>query len=341
MSLAVSTPPVGSAGLAGGPLSADSAAATLRVTSKQMVADGVVQLTLTDPSGARLPDWAPGAHIDLIVTSPSGTTYTRQYSLCGDRWDASTYRVAILREPAGRGGSAHIHDALAEGDLVGVGGPRNNFALAPAERYLFIAGGIGITPILPMIDAAERLGVDWILLYGGRTRASMGFIDQLSRYGDRVKLCPQDEVGLLDLAGMFDGLDEMATKVYCCGPTPLLDALEVVTESWPTGSVRTERFVPKAQDAPVRSTPFVVTLARKGSSITVDPHESILEALDRNGVKVLSSCKVGTCGTCETGVLEGTPDHRDSLLSDEERDCSDCMFVCVSRSVTDELVLDL
>ena len=333
MSLAVSASSAASA--------ANAAAATLRVASKQTIADGVVGLTLVDPAGGRLQDWAPGAHIDLILTSADGAQYTRQYSLCGDRRDASSYNVAVLREPAGRGGSAYVHEHLLEGHLVGVGGPRNNFALVPASRYLFVAGGIGITPILPMIAAAERLGADWSLLYGGRSRTSMGFLSELNKYGNRVQVCPQDETGLLDLNGAIGEHDSSTTKIYCCGPAPLLNALEAATTGWPPGTVRTERFVPKEQNAPARTTPFVVTLARTGTSVTVDPNESILDALDRDGVKVLSSCKEGTCGTCETSVLDGTPDHRDSLLSDAERERGDCMFVCVSRSVDDQLVLDL
>ena len=318
-----------------------STATTLVVASKRIVADGVAQLTLRDPSGARLPDWAPGAHIDLVLTAPDGSQYSRQYSLCGDRWDASTYQIAVLREPAGRGGSALVHDHLAEGDVVGVGGPRNNFALVPADRYLFIAGGIGITPILPMVAAAERLGAGWKLLYGGRTRASMAYLPELQTYGDRVQVCPQDEFGLLDLAAALTDFEHGTGKVYCCGPAPLLDALASATHEWPAGAVRTERFVPKEQQAPARTTPFVVDLARTGGSVTVETDVSILDALDRHGVNVLSSCREGTCGTCETTVLEGAPDHRDSLLSDAERESGDCMFVCVSRSIGDRLVLDL
>src|SRR5690242_3898534 len=135
---------------------------TLAVTGKELVAEGVATLTLARPDGGRLPDWTPGAHVDLVL--PNGTT--RQYSLCGDRWDAHRYRVGVLREPAGRGGSAYVHDHLAVGDAVGLGGPRNNFPLVPAERYLFVGGGIGITPLLPMIRQATLLGADWELLYG-------------------------------------------------------------------------------------------------------------------------------------------------------------------------------
>src|SRR4051812_5657043 len=173
--------------------SASPGVATLRVTAKEIQADGVLTLELAAPSGGRLRDWTPGSHIDLVL--PNGLT--RQYSLCGDRWDAHTYRVGVLREPESRGGSSHVHDFLQVGDLVGVGGPRNNFALVPSDRYLFVAGGIGVTPILPMVRQAEMLGADWQLLYGGRQRDSMAFLDELGAYGDRVLVRPQDEFGLL------------------------------------------------------------------------------------------------------------------------------------------------
>jgi ferredoxin-NADP reductase len=320
---------------------ASAGVTTLRVDEKRAAADGVVHLRLVDPLGGRLPDWAPGAHIDLILPDGRGVTLTRQYSLCGDRWDPSTYEVAVLREPESRGGSSYVHDTLAVGDLVGVGGPRNNFALAPATHYLFVAGGIGITPILPMIEAAERMAVPWNLVYGGRTRASMAFAGHLvEAYGDRVTIRPQDEHGLLDLEGVLAAAPEGA-KVYCCGPGPLLDALGVAATAWPVGSVRTERFVAKDQGTPVRSAPFEVELARTGRTVEVSAGESIIEALDRCGVRVLTSCREGTCGTCVTPVISGVPDHRDSLLTDDERTRSDCMFVCVSRSVSDRLVLDL
>ncbi|WP_208026212.1 PDR/VanB family oxidoreductase [Amycolatopsis acidicola] len=308
--------------------------AELLVTEKTPVAQGVVALTLARPDGGRLPDWAPGAHLDLVL--PGGLV--RQYSLCGDRWDARAYRIAVLREPGGRGGSAFVHDRLRVGDEVAIGGPRNNFPLVPARRYVFVAGGIGITPLLPMIRQAGLLGADWRLLYGGRTRGSMAFLDELP--ADRVVARPQDEFGLLDLDSW---LPEPApdTKVYCCGPEPLLAAVEARCAGWPAGLLRTERFVPKQLGAPARAEPFEVELARSGRSTTVHPGQSVLDALGDLGVPVLSSCRQGTCGTCETGVLAGEPEHRDSLLDDAERAAGDCMFVCVSRSRTDRLVLDL
>ena len=310
---------------------------TLGIRAKDTIADGVVSLTLAHPDGGRLPDWTPGSHIDLVL--PEGTT--RQYSLCGDRWDPYTYRIAVLREPAGRGGSAYVHDRLAPGDLVGVGGPRNHFPLVPADRYLFIAGGIGITPLLPMIHQAELMGADWQLLYGGRSRASMAFREELSAaHGDRVHISPQDECGLLDLAPWL-GTPDPGTKVYCCGPAPLLAAVEQTCAAWPPYSLRTERFTAGPLPEPVHQTAFEVELRRTGRTVTVMPDTSVLHAVRQVGADVLSSCEQGTCGTCLTPVLEGTPDHRDSILADHERAANDCMLPCVSRSRGDRLVLDL
>ena len=308
----------------------------VRVAEKRRVADGVVTLTLTAPDGRRLPDWTPGAHVDLTLENG----LTRQYSLCGDRWDAHSYRVGVLLEPRSRGGSRHVHELLEPGHLVGLGGPRNNFPLVPAESYLFVAGGIGITPILPMIAQAELLGAEWRLLYGGRQRSSMAFLDELSVYGDRVLARPQDEFGLLDLPG-FLGEPRPGTPVYSCGPGPLLGAMENACRDWPARALHTERFVAAEHGAPVRTTPFEVELRRSRRTLAVTPDVSVLEALAAAGVEVLSSCRQGTCGTCETTVLAGEPDHRDSLLDDEEQAAGDCMYPCVSRSLSDRLVLDL
>ena len=318
------------------PAAATTSTVVLEVVDKATVAEDVATLTLASPDGARLRDWAPGAHVDLVL--PNGLT--RQYSLCGDRWDPFTYIVGVLRERAGRGGSAYVHDVLRSGDRVDVGGPRNNFPLVPAERYLFVAGGIGITPILPMLHQAELLGADWRLLYGGRRRASMAFLDRLTAYGDRVQMVPQDEHGLLDLPD-FLGEPRADTRLYCCGPAPLLAAIETACAHWPLHSLRTERFVADELSAPARTTPFEVELARTDCTVAVAPGTSVLEAVGAAGVEVLSSCRQGTCGTCETTVLAGRPDHRDSILDDAERAAGDCMYVCVSRSLDDRLVLDL
>jgi ferredoxin-NADP reductase len=309
----------------------------LVLEKKETLADGVVQLTLRDPAGADLPAWEPGAHVDLVLSGD----LTRQYSLCGDPAERSVLQVAVLREPAGRGGSAHVHDVLAEGDTVRVRGPRNHFALVQAPRYLFLAGGIGITPILPMIAAAEAAGADWRLVYGGRTLASMAFRDRLEeRYPDRVEVRPQDETGLLDLAALL-GEPAADTAVYCCGPEPLLAAVEERCAAWPAGSLHLERFAPKAgaDDGPREA--FEVELAQTGTTLTVPADRSILEVVEDAGVGILSSCREGTCGTCETGVLEGVPDHRDSVLTPDEQAANDAMMICVSRSCSARLVLDL
>ncbi|ANS69330.1 reductase-subunit oxygenase [Streptomyces lincolnensis] len=306
--------------------------AELVVDRRESAADGVLALTLRHPLGEELPAWEPGAHIDVVL----GPGLERQYSLCGDPADRTAWRIAVLREPAGRGGSAHVHQELGQGDKVGVRGPRNHFALEPAPRYRFVAGGIGITPILPMLAQAESRGAEWSLLYGGRSRNSMAFTEELSRYGDRVTVAPQDETGLLDLASVLDDVPE-GTLVYCCGPGPLLDAVE---ERCPAGLLHVERFAPKEQETG-ENTGFEVELAQSGRTVTVAPDVSVLDAVRAAGVEVLFSCTEGTCGTCETDVLEGAPDHRDSVLTDEEREAGETMMICVSRCRGKRLVLDL
>ena len=309
----------------------------LRVASKQEVADGVVMIELTSFDGTELPVWTPGSHIDLVL----GNDLERQYSLCGDPADRTTWRVAVLRERNSRGGSEFVHDGLKIGAKQQVRGPRNHFELAPSPAYLFVAGGIGITPILPMIAAAKSAGADWRLMYGGRSRASMAFAAELvERDPDRVEVVPQDEAGLLPLEAIA-GTPQADTLVYCCGPEPLLTAVETVCSAWPVGSLHVERFAPRKVDAFDPDSPFVVELSLSDIEFTVNPGETILEALVDNGIEVDTSCTEGVCGTCETRVLEGIPDHLDSVLSPEERAANDTMFVCVSRSRCPRLVLEL
>ncbi|NGY64431.1 oxidoreductase [Lentzea sp. NEAU-D13] len=304
---------------------------------KETVAEGVVLLTLRDPEGRPLPEWEPGAHVDLVLRED----LVRQYSLCGDPEDRSRLQLAVLREPESRGGSSHVHDVLAEGDSVHIRGPRNHFALERAKRYLFIAGGIGITPILPMLRAADASGADWQLVYGGRTRASMAFAEFLQQtYGKRVSIRPQDEYGLLDLPSLL-GKPQRKTAVYCCGPEPLLAAVEAACEKWPSDALHVERFAPKERLAAGPRTTFEVELAQSGQTLKVSEDMSILEAVEGAGISVMTSCEEGICGTCETSVLSGQIDHRDSVLNDEERAAGDTMMICVSRAKSDRLVLDL
>jgi ferredoxin-NADP reductase len=311
----------------------------LVVASATHVADGVVELRVADESGAGLPPWTPGAHVDLVL----GDDLVRQYSLCGDPADPESYTVAVLLEPESRGGSSYVHDKLTTGGRVRVRGPRNHFPLLASPRYEFIAGGIGITPILPMVAQADASGADWHLSYGGRTPASMAYADRLvATYGERVTLVPFDQDGPLDLPTILGG-PAADTLVYCCGPEGLLGAVEsVCAASWPAGALHLERFAAKASEPPAdgeRS--FELELAASGVTLRVPPDKSVFDVIQDAGISVLGSCHEGICGTCEQVVLEGEVDHRDSVLNASERAANDAMMVCVSRCLSDRLVLDM
>jgi ferredoxin-NADP reductase len=308
----------------------------MRVIGKDVAAEGVVVLRLAGVNNHETPAWSPGCHVDLDLA----TGMTRQYSLCGSSGDAHL-TVAVLREPNGRGGSQYIHDQLQVGDVISVGEPRNNFEFREADEYLFVAGGIGITPLIPMIERVEVWQKPWTLLYGGRTRASMAFADTLhARYPGRVSIRPQDECGLLDLAAAVDGL-ATGGAVYCCGPEPLLTAMEATCTRRPDVGLHVERFVPKAFDDADTDDGFDVELARSELTVRVGPGQSILDALLTAGVEVKFSCREGTCGTCEVAVCAGVPRHRDSVLTEHEQAANDAMMICVSRSRTAKLVIDL
>ncbi|MCX4098482.1 PDR/VanB family oxidoreductase [Nocardia sp. alder85J] len=309
----------------------------MRVVAKTVVARDVVAVRLAEPDGGPVPAWTPGAHLDLVLDAG----LIRQYSLCGDPADDRELTVAVLREAAGRGGSIRVHDKLEEGDLVEVGGPRNNFALVDAPGYLFVAGGIGITPLLPMIGAAAAAGRPWRLLYGGRTRASVAFAGDLAAaHPDRVAIHPRDGHGLLDLEAALAAAAP-GTAVYCCGPEPLLQAIEAAVRGHAGLTLHVERFAPKAVAATTADGEFEVESARSGTVVTVPASASILDALEAAGVRTEYSCREGTCGTCEVAVLAGVPDHRDSVLTEEEQAAGDVMMPCVSRCLGARLVLDL
>ena len=299
-------------------------------------ADGIVSLRLEPVAGEKMPAWEPGAHIDLVLRGD----LERQYSLCGDPGDPSHWRLGVLREPESRGGSSYVHETLAVGDRVVCRGPRNNFALVEAEAYLFIAGGIGITPILPMIAACETAGHPWRLFYGGRQESSMAFRDELARYGDKVVFCPQDTHGLLDLATIL-GAPNQGTAVYCCGPGVLLDVVEERCAAWPSGALHLERFRPGQGALDGVNMVFEVELEASGITLTVGVDQTLAEAIEAAGVDLPTSCREGTCGTCETYVLAGEPDHRDSFLSTDEQASGEVIMPCCSRSRSPRLVLDL
>lgn len=318
--------------------------ADLVVRRRDTPAEGVAVLDLGYPDGAELPRWLPGAHIDLILGGdPDSGDLVRQYSLCGDPRDLTTWRVGVLLDPGSRGGSRYVHDNLHEGATVRVRGPRNHFPLVDSPRYRFIAGGIGITPIMTMLEAAAVAGADWTLLYGGRNRSSMAFAADLAeRYPDRVTVWPQDENGLLDLASLL-GQPQDDTVVYCCGPEALLNAVEQQCAGWPEDALHIERFAAKAPTAEQNAAAlerFEVVCQRSGITLEVGEGDSILELVEDAGVPITTSCYEGICGTCRAKVLEGVPDHRDSVLKEPDRAAGD-MILCVSRSLTPKLVLDL
>ncbi|WP_320775415.1 PDR/VanB family oxidoreductase [Streptomyces sp. CRN 30] len=302
---------------------------SLLVTAHERIADGVVLLRL---EGHGLPRWEPGAHLDLVL--PSGLV--RQYSLCGDPEDTSSYTVAARLVEDGRGGSREVHEQVLEGTEVRVRGPRNRFPLADAPSYVFVAGGIGITPLLPMVRALPE-GTEWRLLYGGRSRGSMPFLEELAKLdpdGTRVTVVAEDEQGLPDL-DTFLGTSSADTAVYCCGPEPMMAA---VAERMPEGAApHLERFAPRV--SPGGDGEFEVELRRSGHVLTVGPDTSVLAAVREELPRTPYSCEQGWCGTCQQRVLEGAIDHRDELLTDAER--GDSMLICVSRARGERLVLDM
>lgn len=302
----------------------------LVVVDRRVVArdQNVVALTFAAPDGGILPRWHPGAHLDLHL--PSGRV--RQYSLCGDPESRRSYRIAVRRIPDGGGGSIEVHDRLDVGSTVTTNGPRNAFPLAvpgygsPAQRFRFIAGGIGITPILPMLDLAVRLGVDWSMIYVGRSPESLPFIDELGRYGDRIEVRTDDVQGLPTAENLLGDCPE-GTTVYACGPAAMLTTIRTRLVGRGDVELHFERF---ASPPVVDGTEFTVTVASSEASVSVAADETTLAALQREGIAAPYSCQQGFCGTCRTRVLKGVVQHRDTLLTDPERD-QGMMLICVSR----------
>lgn len=317
----------------------------LQIADIRAEAEGVRSIGLVAPDRGRLPGWEPGAHLDVWL--PNGLV--RQYSLCGEP-GASEYRIAVLRTQDSRGGSAYLHEEIAIGDKLTVVGPKNHFALEPADQYLFIAGGIGITPILPMIAATCATGTAWRLIYGGRSRSTMSFVDRLLAYGadGQVTLVPQDVDGLPNLVRVISTAPA-STSVYCCGPEPLLDAVTTYCDRYlRLGALHLERFTsghstPANQLGGERAEPveFEVELARSGHVLTVPADRTVLAVVRGVLPDILSSCEEGFCGTCETTVIAGTPQHHDQVLSEKERASGTTMMICVSRANGGRLVLDL
>lgn len=310
----------------------------VEVVGREVVAvdEHVVALTLAAPDGAALPRWSAGAHLDLRL--PSGTV--RQYSLCGDPADRASHRVAVRLIPDGRGGSAEVH-RLRVGDRVAISKPRNAFPLAlggygqahPAVR--FIAGGIGITPILPMLAAAEALGVPWTMIYCGRTAESLAFLDALSHYGDRVTVHVDAEHGLATAAELLGPLAPGAA-VYTCGPAPMIESLRTALAAHPTVEFHFERF---AAAPVVAGAEFELRLASTGERIPVGARQTALAALLDRRPDATYSCQQGFCRSCAVRVVDGVAEHRSTALSQAELD-QGYFLPCVSRA-SGTLTIDL
>ncbi|MES2363607.1 MAG: PDR/VanB family oxidoreductase [Pseudomonadota bacterium] len=310
----------------------------LRVVQKKSLAGGIYLFELRHPDGAALPAFTAGAH--LTVQVPAGMR--RNYSLCSNPADGDFYQIAVKRDASGRGGSVSMADEVHEGDLLTVSAPRNNFELHPrAGKFLFIAGGIGITPILSMMRHLKTQGKDQFrLIYCTRDAGSTAFLDELSgpEFAAHVQLHHDhgDINNALDFWPVFETPGN--AHVYCCGPRGLMDAVADMSGHWPSGAIHFESF---GVDASVyaANTAFSVRLQKSGTCVPVAADQSILEALRAAGLRVPSSCESGTCGSCRTGLLSGEAEHRDMVLSDEEKPNN--IMVCVSRAKSAELVLDL
>lgn len=321
-----------------GESNARGAGRALRVDSMTPVAERVLRVRLVAPGGEPLPRWSAGAHIDIEC---GDTGLSRQYSLCGDPAERGAYEIAVLREPASRGGSAWMHERLRPGMRVKIRGPRNHFRLdAHASRAILIAGGIGITPIGAIARQARAGGIDYTLHYCGRSRRTMAFVDELAAlHGERLRLHVSDEGTRAD----FSALDVApGTQVYACGPARMLDALAARAAHWPAHALRVEHFAAAAPRVdPAAEQPFEVELKDSGLTLTVPANRTLLATLRAANVDLQSDCEEGLCGSCEVRVLAGEIDHRDSVLSAGERAANTRMMACCSRAKRGRIVLEL
>lgn len=309
----------------------------VRVKSISYEAENICLVDLRPLTENGLPSCSPGAHIDLHL--PNGLI--RSYSLCNAQNEPYRYVIGVNRDPEGRGGSRFIHDALRPGAVLTISAPRNNFPLVEdAGHSVLIAGGIGITPVWCMIQHLEGLGRSWELFYSTRTRGNTAFLDDLRQFGRRVHLNHTQEPGggILDFNDLLSRVPP-GTHLYCCGPVAMLEAFESAAASLPSELVHVEYF--GANKAPATDGGFDVMLSRSGRVVFVPEGKTILDTLLDEGIDAPHSCGQGVCGTCETRVLEGTPDHRDLVLSKQEQASNKTMMICCSGCKGDKLILDL
>ncbi len=310
----------------------------VRVHAMTFAAEGVLAVDLRRPNGEALPAFEPGAHVDLHL--PNGIT--RSYSLAGAPERTDRYVVGVGHDAKSRGGSSYVHTKLRVGDLIDIEAPRNHFPLVEdAEKVVFIAGGIGITPMLCMARRLKERGRPFEFHYAVRDRDRAAFLHEMEALGIPVALHVDAEAGRpANVTAMLSGHPE-GTHFYCCGPAGMLATFEEAAAGFDETRVHVEYFTPKVIETDGADTAFTVELARSKRTLEVPADRSILAVLAEAGVAVQSSCEDGICGTCETAVIDGIPDHRDSVLSRAEQDANATMMICVSRCKGEKLVLDL
>lgn len=313
----------------------------VRVARRAQEADGICSFELVPDDGASLPPFTAGAHLDVCV-APG---LIRQYSLCNDPAESGRYRIAVLREPASRGGSAGMHERVQVGDRLKVSPPKNHFPLAPAPHSLLLAGGIGVTPILAMARKLHAAGEAFEMHYCGRHASRMAFLDELmqSAFAAKVQVHVDDGPAeqTFDARGVLAGVSD-ATHLYVCGPAGFMDHVLATARElgWPDARLHREYFA-GAVTATATDAAFDVRVASTGQVIHVPASKRVIDVLAEHGIDVPVSCESGVCGTCLTQVLEGQPDHRDSFLTDSERQANDQFTPCCSRASSPLLVLDL
>ncbi len=313
---------------------------SLRLSSIRYEAEGISSFEFTEPAGKALPAFTPGAHVDIHL--PNGLI--RSYSLSNDSAENHRYVVTVARDANSRGGSTYAHDSLRVGQLLQVSVPANHFALDEgAAHTVLIAGGVGVTPIWCMAQRLRELGRDFKVVYASRSRRNAAFVRELEALGaqldGRVHLHFDDERGLLDVASVVRENAGANTHLYCCGPVPMLEAFEAACAHLTPEQVHIEYF--KAKDVPVTADGVELVLARSKKTLRVAAGKTVLDAVLDAGIDIPYSCMEGICGSCEVAVLDGIPDHHDSVLSDKQKASNRTMLICCSGAKSARLVLDL
>lgn len=308
----------------------------VRIRGIRWEAEGINSYLLEPVGGGLLPSFGPGAHIDVQL-KPG---LSRSYSLVNDPVIRNYYEIAVHHAIEGRGGSRHIHQEWRVGEIVEISEPKNNFPMVEdASHTVLIAGGIGVTPMLPMISRLEKLGRSWELHYVAATPERAAYVDRVQEF-DRVEIAYDGVPGgqRLDLKAICDAAPEDA-HLYCCGPTGMLDAFVAINAGRPKGHAHIEYFSAETEIATDGG--YTLELVRSGKTLTVGEGETMLDALLAANVDIGFACAEGVCGTCQVKVLGGVPDHRDHFLTEEEKAANTSIMVCCSGSKTPNLVLDL